>query len=201
MMKTLLLTGFEAFLQHKSNPTERIATQLNGESIGGFTIVGKVLPVSFKESAEILLDFEKEVKPDAVMMLGLAAGRASITPERIAINIQGGDVDNKGVKLKDEPIIKQGPDGYMTTLPIHDFVEALHSHQIPAAISNTAGTYLCNKVMYSMLHACKQRGIALPAGFVHIPYSHDMCLTNPMNPSLSYETMEEAVRIMIKQLT
>lgn len=199
MMKTLLLTGFEPFLDHASNPTEKIVKQLNGETIGEFTVIGKVLPVAFDESAVVLLEAEKEVNPDAVIMLGLAAGRSNITPERIAINIQGGAADNKGVKLQDESILENGPAGYFSTLPIQSFVETLHEQNIPASISNTAGTYLCNKVMYSMLHSLKQRELDIPAGFVHIPFSHEMSL-HSKNPSLSYEEMEKAVRIMISQL-
>ncbi|MGN7309466.1 pyroglutamyl-peptidase I [Alkalicoccobacillus gibsonii] len=199
-MKTLLLTGFEPFLDHPSNPTDHIARALDGEQIGNYIVKSKILPVAFDESAKVLLETEGELSPDAVMMLGLAAGRSSITPERIAINVQGGAVDNKGVKLEDEAIVPEGPTGYFSTLPIHAFVQALHEQDIPASISNTAGTYLCNKVMYSMLHSLKERGLDHPAGFVHIPYSHDMRLKTK-SPSLSMREMETAVRIMIQQLT
>lgn len=200
LMKTLLLTGFEPFLDHPSNPTDFIARALDGEQIGEYHVKSKILPVAFDESAKVLLETESELSPDAIIMLGLAAGRSSITPERIAINVQGGAVDNKGVKLEDEEIVPAGPAGYFSTLPIHTFVQALREQDIPASISNTAGTYLCNKVMYSMLHSLKERGLHSPAGFVHIPYSHDMRLKTK-SPSLSMKEMETAVRIMIQQLT
>ncbi|TSB48350.1 pyroglutamyl-peptidase I [Alkalicoccobacillus porphyridii] len=200
-MKTLLLTGFKPFLDHSSNPTEKIVAQLDQETIGGYYIQGKVLPVAFDESYQALAEAEKEIQPDAVLMLGLAAGRTNITPERIAINIQGGAVDNKGVTPEDEPIVTDGPAGYFSTLPIQAFVDALHKHQLPATISNTAGTYLCNKVMYCMLHDLEKRGSSLPAGFVHIPFSHEMSMGQSKQPSLAYRDLEEAVRIMIKTLS
>ncbi len=107
-MKTLLLTGFEPFLQFKINPTDEIVKALNGREIGEYQIVGHTLPVDFTESERQILALIEEVKPDAVISLGLAAGRFKVTPERIAINVKDGAADNKGVVLQDVAVDTTG---------------------------------------------------------------------------------------------
>ena len=120
--------------------------------IGNYKIHSEVLPVDFASSGSQLLTHIKKIKPDAVISLGLAGGRYKITPERIAINVKDGDADNEGNKPTDEVIRIDGKDGYFTSLPIRDMVNRLEEAGLPAAISNTAGTYLCNNVMYEALH-------------------------------------------------
>ncbi len=110
-MKKLLLTGFEPFLGFPINPTEKIVSALSGQSIGNNKIFGLLLPVDYSLSSKIILEKIKELNPDVVVSLGLAAGRNSITPERIAINCRDGAADNNGVVLEDAPIIEDGPDG------------------------------------------------------------------------------------------
>jgi len=196
-MKTLLLTGFEPFLEFPINPTEKIVKELDGACIGGYQIKGLLLPVDYQEAGVRILDEIKEQNPDAVLSLGLAAGRSTITPERIAINCRDGAPDNNGVVLNDAAIIEDGPDGYFSTLPIRKFVDALHENGFPARISNSAGTYLCNNVMYVVLHESKDR----PAGFVHIPASHELVLDGKKElPSWSHYDLLEAVKVMIRTI-
>jgi pyroglutamyl-peptidase len=197
-MKKLLLTGFEPFLDFSINPTEQIVKALDGEKIGPFQIVGKILPVDFSSSGSILLKEFNEVMPDIVISLGLAAGRTTITPERIAINCKDGEKDNRGIIKKDEKIVENGPDGLFTTLPISEIVDGLNEMNIPAEISNSAGTYLCNLVMYEMLHHLKIHNICLPSGFIHIPASHEMVIHKRSMPSWSQSDLENAVRNVIK---
>lgn len=198
-MKKLLLTGFVPFLTHKINPTEEIAKALDGQKIGNYEISGRVLPVDFAASSQELFKHFEEVKPDVVISLGLAAGRSLITPERIAINVNDGAADNNGIKLEDALIKEDGPDAYFSTLPIRSFVNGLREAGLPAKISNSAGTYLCNNVMYNMIHKIKEDNLDVRSGFVHIPASHDLALTEPQ-PSWSQTDLLEAVKVMINAL-
>ncbi|MFC4321934.1 pyroglutamyl-peptidase I [Litchfieldia salsa] len=199
-MKKLLLTGFVPFLDNPINPTEEIVKALEGQEIGNYEVVGRILPVDFSESAVQLETYMDEVKPDVVMSLGLAAGRTKITPERIAINCRDGAEDNQGVKLQDALIDEDGPAGYFSSLPIRKFVDTLNESGFPATISNTAGTYLCNNVMYAALQKIERENLAMKAGFVHIPASHRLAVQNPKLPSWSSRDLEEAVVEMIKVL-
>ena len=196
----ILLTGFEPFLGHALNPTEKIVTELAGQKINESEIIGEVLPVAFSTSATRLIELFEKHQPDAVIMLGLAAGRNRITPERVAINCNDGEVDNEGERQQDAPIKAEGPDAYFSTLPIRKIVNALTDAAIPATISNTAGTYLCNNVMYHMLDYLSERSLNCPAGFIHIPASHELALTNPQLPSLSHHDLVQAVTLIISSL-
>ncbi|MFT4416383.1 pyroglutamyl-peptidase I [Fredinandcohnia humi] len=199
-MKKLLLTGFVPFLDNPINPTEEIVKALEGKIIGGYKVVGKILPVDFAESAKQCIEHFIEEKPDVVISLGLAAGRSKITPERIAINCRDGAADNSGVKLEDSPIEEEGPAGYFSTLPIRRFVNAAIEKGYPAVISNTAGTYLCNNVMYSMLHKIETEQLPVRAGFIHIPASHELAMKKSSLPSWSQADLTSAIEAMIEVL-
>ncbi len=199
-MKKCLLTGFEPFLHHTFNPTMDVAKELDGKIIGNYEVVGRILPVTFAESGEQLLTYIKEEQPDVVISLGLAGGRNHITPERIAINCMDGAKDNNGVQMNGEKIKEHGKDGMLTTLPIKDMVEALHEAVIPASISNSAGTYVCNHVMYQALHYFEEEEKNVPAGFIHIPPSHALALEQKNAASMSHEDLTKAIRVCIEQL-
>jgi pyroglutamyl-peptidase len=199
-VKRLLLTGFVPFLDFKVNPTEEIARQLNGRRIGNYEIAGKVLPVEFHQTAERALEYLEEVRPDVVIALGLAGGRNKITPERIAINCSDGAPDNNGVALQDAVIKEDGPAGYFSTLPIRRFTNVLQEKGYPAQISNSAGTYLCNFVMYNLLHHIKKEQMNTKAGFVHIPASHELAIQQPSVPSWSQHDLQQAIEIIIQSL-
>ncbi|MGX1262256.1 pyroglutamyl-peptidase [Rossellomorea marisflavi] len=193
----VLLTGFEAFLGMESNPTEIIVRQLDGSTVAGNTIIGKVLPVDFTQSAGILLAAIKEHEPDVVLSLGLAAGRNRITPERIAINCMDGEPDNAGNRYDGQKIIEDAPDAYFSTLPIKEFEMELRRQSLPAGISNTAGTYLCNQIMYAARHHIETHQLKIRSGFVHIPAHHGLALNNKKLPSWSVGDLVESVRVMV----
>lgn len=199
-MKKLLLTGFEPFMNYTVNPTEDIVKSLDQRVVGDYLVYGRLLPVDYDLAAKRLREVYEDVSPDDVLLLGLAAGRNCITPERVGINCKGGVVDNNGVNYEDEPIVKEGPDAYFSKLPIRAFVNELKTAGYPAEISNTAGTYLCNLVMYSMLHMVSETDTHVRAGFVHMPASHELAVTNPKLPSWSQKDLVEAVEIMIRTL-
>ncbi len=200
-MKTLLLTGFEPFLSFTVNPTMKIVEELNEQNIGEYHIVGKTMTVDFKSSSDQLISLLKEVKPDAIISLGLAGGRSIITPERIAINIKDGAVDNEGHMPVDEVIQQNGPAGYLTTLPIRMMVNRLKELGYPAEISNSAGTYLCNNVMYESLHYIYSTHLNIPSGFIHIPASHELAIQHGNLPSWSHEDLKQSVSICISVLS
>ncbi len=200
-MKQLLLTGFEPFLKYSTNPTMNIVKSLDGREIGDYVIHSKILPVEFKLTGEKLMEYIEEVKPDAIISLGLAGGRSLFTPERIAINVNDGPVDNNGYAPVDEEIIGGGADGYFTTLPIRKMVEALKEEGLPAKISNTAGAYLCNHVMYRALHYAKQQKRMIKSGFIHIPASHELAIEQKNIPSWSEEDLKKGVLICIEVLS
>jgi len=199
-MKTLLLTGFEPFLNYPVNPTARIVEELHGMEIGGYRVHSEVLPVDFSISGGRVISHIETVKPDAVLSLGLSGGRFKITPERIAINVNDGAKDNSGHAPVDERIIESGADGYFTNIPIRKMVDALKGAGLPAEISNTAGAYLCNHVMYRVLHFVNKQRPDMLAGFIHIPASHDLAVEHGRVPSWSHEDLKRAIITCIEVL-
>lgn len=197
-MKKLLLTGFEPFLNYPVNPTMQIVEELHGLEIGQYKIHSEVLPVDFNKSGDLLMEHIHAHEPDAVISLGLAGGRAKLTPERIAINVSDGAVDNSGNVPVDEPIIEGGADGYFTTLPVREMVNVLKEVGLPAEVSNTAGAYLCNHVMYRALHYANQQRPNMLAGFLHIPASHELAILHGSIPSWSHEDLKKGVVTCIK---
>ena len=200
-MRKLLLTGFEPFLKFTLNPTMKIAEELHGQIIGNYKIHSEILTVDFKSSGKQILSHIEMIQPDAVISLGLAGGRSKITPERIAINVKDGAADNEGHTPVDEPIREQGAAGIMSTLPVRAMVNRLQKEGLPAKISNTAGTYLCNNVMYEALHYAKSMKSDMKSGFIHIPASHELAIEHGSIPSWSHEDLKRAVVICIEELS
>lgn len=200
-MKKLLLTGFEPFLKYTLNPTMKIAEELHGKIIGTYQVHSEILTVDFKSSGEQLLQHINRIQPDAVISLGLAGGRYKMTPERIAINVKDGAADNEGHTPVDEFIRSNGEPGYLSTLPVRAMVDALIEAGLPAAISNSAGTYLCNNVMYEGLHYAKEKKPSMKSGFLHIPASHELAIQHGSIPSWSHEDLKKGVSICIETLS
>ncbi|WP_078592983.1 pyroglutamyl-peptidase I [Evansella clarkii] len=196
-MKTLLLTGFEPFLNFPVNPTMEIVKELDNEVINGYKVAGRILTVDFNRSGDQLVKEIERVNPDAVISLGLAGGRFKITPERIAINCNDGEPDNTGYKPDGEKIDDAGEDGIFTTLPVKQMVAALGEQGYPAEISNTAGTYLCNNVMYRGLRYFQQEKSQVPSGFIHIPASHDLAIRHGKIPGWPQRDLTESIRVCI----
>lgn len=196
-MRTLLLTGFEPFLKYPINPTKEIVEDLHGKKIGDYKIHSVVLPVTFKSAGHELLKHIEKLQPNGIVSLGLAGGRPQLTLERIAININDGPVDNDGHQPIDEEIIAGGPDGYFSTLPIRKMVNQLNKEGLPAKISNTAGAYVCNHVMYNALHYASQQQTQIPAGFIHLPSSHELSIKQGNIPSWSMEDLKKGISICL----
>jgi len=191
-MTKVLLTGFEPFGTATSNPSGEIVKQISGDNI-----VTAILPVAYAESAERLLGLISEHNPDVVICLGQAEGRTQITPERIAINLDDARIaDNEGVMRNDVPIIQGGPVAYETTLPVKEFVKAMNAAGVPAAVSLSAGAFLCNHIFYVAQN--KFAGTNLRSGFVHVPLMDSQAPEFPGLPTMPLDQMVNAVKIMLK---
>jgi pyroglutamyl-peptidase len=169
-MTTVLLTGFEPFAGAASNPSwdavEIVAANWDGEA----DLVTASLPVEFALAGDMMDALIAKSSPDLVIAVGLANGRAAVTPERIAINIEDARIpDNAGAQPIDRPVVEGGPAAYFTGLPVKAIVERMGAAGIPAELSQTAGTYVCNHLMYRLLHAV--HGKSVRAGFIHVPAS------------------------------
>jgi pyroglutamyl-peptidase len=198
--KKILLTAFEPFGGETTNPSREAALAMTGVEFPGAQLTVVELPVDRFSAVEMTSARIRALRPDVVMMLGQATARYRITPERVAINIDDYRIpDNAGNQPAGEPIIEGGPVGYLSTLPIRAITERLLRARIPAAVSNTAGTYLCNRLFYSVMHLMATEPLPAVGGFIHVPYMHEQALDKyPDVPSLSRETIIEAVRLAIE---
>ena len=193
-MTTILLTGFEPFGTATSNPSGEIVKQISGDNI-----VTAILPVAYAQSAEHLLSLIEQHNPDVVICLGQAEGRTQITPEKVAINLDDARLaDNEGVLRNDVKIIEHGPDAYFSTLPVKDMVEAMKAQGIPAAVSLSAGAFLCNHVFYVAQN--KFAGSNVRSGFVHVPLMDSQAPEFPGLPTMPLDQMVIAVRAMLEVL-
>lgn len=194
-MKNVLLTGFEPFDGQALNASEEIAREINDATIVRHKVIGALLPCVFGAAIKELKHLIKLHEPTVVICLGQAGGRAAITPERVAINLDDARIaDNAGQQPIDKPIVKNGPAAYFSTLPIKAIVHELRKHDIPAEVSQTAGTFVCNHVFYGLMHELALHREGVRGGFVHLPLLPEQATTEP---SLPFEKMTEAVRLMI----
>lgn len=172
--KTLLITGFEPFGSEDRNPSWEAVDALP-ERIGAWTLHKLLLPVEFGRAAALAVQAAEKCHPDAILCVGLAAGRTAVTPEAIGVNVRDASIpDNAGVQPMGEPIAKDGPAAYFSTLPVRKMTEAIANAGIPAKLSYTAGTYVCNDLLYSLLH--RFSGTQTRVAFIHIPLEKDLPL-------------------------
>ena len=177
-MKKLLITGFEPFGGEEINPSAGVL-RLLPERIGEYKVETLCLPVVFGEAAEKALAAAERIRPDFLICIGQAGGRAAITPELVGINLRHAEIpDNSGRKPKDEPIIEGGQAAYFSTLPVRKMVEAIRAEGISAGVSYSAGAYVCNDLLYTLLY--RFDGRATRVGFIHIPYSEEQVKTPNM---------------------
>ena len=169
-MKKVLITGFTPFAGEKINPSYEAVKELP-DHIMEFQIIKKEIETSFDLSIKQLETFLEEYSPSIVILVGQAGGAKNIRVERVAINIDDAPIkDNSGKQPEDQAIKPDGENAYFSTLPLKKIVNALMDDGIPAVISNSAGTYVCNHVMYDLLYTIKKKELNIPAGFIHVPY-------------------------------
>nr|WP_067622948.1 pyroglutamyl-peptidase I [Alicyclobacillus acidiphilus] len=194
-LKTILLTGFDPFNGETTNPSYEIVRRLDGTVIGeDAKIVGRGLPTAFSNSAETLIAIMEDVKPDVVLCLGEAGRRTRLTPERVAINVIDARIpDNEGKQLIDVPIAEDGPAAYFSGLPIKSMVERMRADGVPASVSDTAGTYVCNYIFYRLMHHLDRTQAKTLGGFMHVPYMAEQALDRDV-PSMPVDLMVRGVR-------
>lgn len=195
----ILVTGFEPFNGATVNPSEQIVYQLAAPE--GVTLIKEILPVEFKKSTLKLKELFREHQPNVVLSIGQAGGRAEISVERVAINIDsvkssnGSKLlpDNAGDMPVDEPIEAEGASAYFTTLPLWQIIEAVQEKGIPAGISNSAGTYVCNHVMYESLYQSVVQYPQMKAGFIHVPFLPEQIAHREDKERLAAMALEDMV--------
>jgi pyroglutamyl-peptidase len=194
-MKKLLITGFEPFGGEKINPSWE-AVGLLPDEIGGYSLIKLRIPVVFGESAEMVIKMAEEIRPDVILCIGQAGGRSAITPEMVAINLRYAKIpDNKGNQPKDEPIILGGNTAYLSPLPVRKMAEAINSAGIFSQVSYSAGAYVCNDLMYSLINHFKNTKIK--TGFIHVPY----CKEQNKEPFMDMKDIVKGIIIAIENCT
>lgn len=195
--RTVLLTGFDPFGGDTVNPSWEAVSRLHGESIAGRQIVAEELPTTFDGAPKSLRAALRRHAPELVLCIGQAGGRASMSLERVAINVNDARIpDNAGAQPIDTPVVRRGPAAYFTTLPIKAMHADLRAAGIPAEISQTAGTYVCNQVFYALMHALA--GTRIRGGFVHIPFLPQQVEAMPGTPSLDLDTIVAGLQVCIE---
>jgi pyroglutamyl-peptidase len=193
-MSKILVTGFEAFDKSALNPSAEIVKALNGEDL-----VTAILPVVFGQASSKLKELIQLHKPTAVLCLGLAVGRSEITPERIAINLDDARIaDNAGNQPLEQRIMADGPDGHFSTLPIEQMVTSMKAAGIPASISLSAGTFVCNHIFYVLQDYLKESNI--PSGFMHVPLMDEQRKEFANLPTMPIRQMVAGVQISLDLL-
>ncbi|WON76064.1 pyroglutamyl-peptidase I [Serratia sp. UGAL515B_01] len=196
-MRKVLITGFEPFDGEHVNPSWEVVKRLNDLELAGVHIVVRQLPCVFGEALVVLNAAIDEVQPAMILAIGQAGGRTDITLERVAININDARIpDNQGQQPIDQAIVEGGPAAYFSTLPIKAMVNAMRDAGIPATVSQTAGTYVCNHVMYGLLHRLSGQK-QVRGGFIHIPYLPEQATLHPGAPSMSAHTVLVALELAI----
>ncbi len=197
----ILITGFDPFGGENVNPAYE-AVKLLPDTIAGAEIIKLEVPTRFHRAGAVLEDAMQRHKPDAVICVGQAGGRAAITPEKVAINLMDGRIpDNAGYQPVDAPIREDGETAYFTSLPVKAMVQRMRDAGIPAAVSYTAGTYVCNYLLYTLLYLIDKKYPNVRGGFIHVPYAMEQVINKPLGtPSMDLrqiarglETAMEAV--------
>jgi len=198
--RVILVTGFEPFGSHLLNPSQDLAKAVTGRRVGGALVHGVVLPVHHANAAAMVAALLDDLDPLAVLHLGLAETRARVALERVALNVMDYPwPDNDGFRASGQPCVEDGPAAYLSTLPLPALLAAITAEGIPAYLSSTAGTYLCNQTMYTTLHEIAHRGLRARAGFVHLPLLPAMVAATGVDaPSMDLPLMLRAVEVVLR---
>lgn len=195
----ILITGFDPFGNSVINPAYE-AVKLLPDQIQGNEIIKLEIPTVFFKEGIVLEEAVKEHHPDVVICVGQAGGRSSVTVEKVAINlIEARIPDNEGKQPFDEPVCEEGPTAYFASIPVKAMVKNMYDHKIPAKVSYTAGTYVCNDVMYRLLHMIDKKYPEMKGGFIHVPYLPEQVLDLPEGtPSMSAKMIAEALEYSLE---
>ncbi|HWW05620.1 pyroglutamyl-peptidase I [Collimonas sp.] len=197
--QNILLTGFEPFEQEPLNPSWEAVRALDGWPCEGARVAARQLPCVFGTALQVLDQLIAELKPVLVICVGQAGGRSQLSVERVAINVDDARIaDNAGRQPIDQPICNDAPAAYFSTLPIKGLVKAMRAAGIPAEVSQTAGTFVCNHVFYGLMHRLATHAPEVRGGFIHIPYIPSQAARHPGQPSLALETVIDGLRVALQ---
>ena len=194
----VLVTGFTPFNQETVNPSYEAVKALP-ENIGGAEIVKLEIPTAFSLAGPTLQTAVETHRPDIVICVGQAGGYAGIAVERVAVNLRDASIpDNEGAQPVDEPVVSGGPTAYFSTLPTKEIVQALRQNHIPAFLSYTAGTYVCNNLLYTLLDLTHRTCPDVMGGFIHVPYSLEQAVDKPRGtPSMDILQTKKGLEIAV----
>ena len=194
----VLVTGFDPFGGEKLNPALEAIKSLPSE-IQGVEVRWLEVPTVFYKSAKILEEEIRIYQPDIVLCIGQAGGRKGLTPERVAINQDDARIpDNEGNQPIDLPIRQDGAPAYFSSLPIKAMVQAIKKEGLPASVSNTAGTFVCNHLMYQVLYLVEKEFPTIKAGFMHIPYMMEQVIDKPNTPAMDLVDIVRGIEAAIR---
>ena len=198
----ILVTGFEPFGGESINPAAEILKQLP-ETINGAEIITMLVPVVRYRSIEMIKEEIQRSDPDVILSLGQAGGRAKLTVERVGINVDDQRIpDNDGKQVIDEPIYEDGPDAYFVSIPVKKVVSAMNNAGVPAAVSNTAGTFICNHVLYGVRYWLEKEYPQKKSGFIHVPFLPSQSTDKGTDiPSMSLEDMVRGITAALYALS
>ena len=195
----ILLTAFDPFGGESVNPAEEAVKLVTAPA--GVELTKLTVPTVFGKSIETAEAALEREDFDAVLCIGQAGGRSELTVERVAINVNDASIpDNAGVQLTDVPVVKGGPAAYLATLDVKAVVEGIRKVGIPASVSNTAGTFVCNHLLYGVLHAIALSGKAARAGFIHVPYIPAQVLDKSGKPSMELDTIVRGIEAALEAI-
>lgn len=197
----LLLTGFDPFGGEQINPAWEAVKRVS-DQVGDVEVVKLMVPTVFYKSIDTVAAAIEKEKPDAVLCIGQAGGRFDLTPERVAININDARIpDNEGNQPLDGPVFEDGETAYFATLPIKAMAEEIRKAGVPASVSNTAGTYVCNHLMYGVLYTLANKYPDVRGGFMHVPFITSQVINRkPIAPSLSLEQIVTGIEAAVKAI-
>ena len=194
----VLVTGFDPFGGESINPAWEAVKVIKNE-IAGAEIVTMQIPTVVGKSIEKIHNKMVEINPDIVIAVGQAGGRFGVTPERVAINVTDARIpDNEGNQPIDEPIFADGDTAYFSNLPVKAMVQAIKDAGYPASLSNTAGTYICNHVMYGILYYIRKEFPNVRGGFIHVPFAASQVVEKPNTPSMAITDITASLEAAIQ---
>jgi pyroglutamyl-peptidase len=196
-MSTILLTGFEPFGGEATNPSWEAVAPLQGTTVASHRIETARLPTAFGHGRSLLLRAIARHEPTLVLCVGQAGGRAAISLERIAVNLIDARIpDNRGRQPVDRPVVRGGPEAYLTRLPLKAMRARLIEAGIPCELSLSAGSFVCNEIAYALAHHIATQAPRLRGGFVHIPYSPAQAARHPGAPGMTVDLVTEGLRLL-----
>lgn len=189
----ILVTGFEPFGGESINPSLEAVKNLP-DRIGSAQIIPLQVPTVMGKALQVIAGAVERYEPDVILSIGQAGGRSEISVERIGINLDDYRIpDNEGNQPEDQPIFEDGPDAYFSNLPVKVMAESIRRAGIPASVSNTAGTFVCNHVLYGVRYMLEKEGKGRKSGFIHIPYLPQQAVDKARTPSMSLEDIEKGI--------